>query len=72
MCGCRSLNDWRTLEKTGTGLHLVHEGSPLLTIGDTATINRNKHGKLLDHPKTALHTVGMDIGYGEGTSPGGY
>jgi transposase InsO family protein len=37
-----------------------------------ATINRNRHGKLLDRPKTTLHTVGMDIGYGEGTSPGGY
>ena len=71
MFGCRSLNDWRMLE-TGTGLHVMHEGSPPLTIGDMATINRNKHGKLLDRPTTALHTVGMDIGYGGGTSPGGY
>jgi hypothetical protein len=71
MFGCRSLNDWRMLERTGTGLHVVHEGSPL-TIGDMATINRNRYDKLLDRPKTALHTIGMDIGYGEGTSPGGY
>lgn len=70
--GCRSLNNWRMLEQTGTGLHIIHEGSPPLTIGGMATINRNMHGKLLDRPPTALHTVGMDIGYGEGTSPGGY
>jgi hypothetical protein len=72
MFGCRSLPDWRILEKTRTGLHVVHEGTPPLTIGDMATIQRNKHGKLLERPNTALHTVGMDIGYGDGTSPGGY
>jgi hypothetical protein len=72
MFGCRSLNNWRLLEQTGTGLHIVHEGSPPLTIGDMATINRNNHGKLLNRPKTALHTVGMDVGHGEGTSPGGH
>jgi hypothetical protein len=72
MFGCRALNDWRILEQTGTGLHVIHEGAPPLTIGDMATINQNKHGKLLERPKQALHTVGMDIGYGDGTSPGGY
>jgi hypothetical protein len=72
MFGCRLLNDWRMLEHTGTGLHVIHEGKPLLTIGDMATINRNNHGKILERPRTALHTVGMAIGYGDGTSPGGY
>jgi hypothetical protein len=38
-----------------------------------ATINRNKHGKLLSRPTKALHTVSMYIRYyGEGTSPGGH
>jgi hypothetical protein len=29
-------------------------------IGDTATISRNHHGKLLNHPTKALSTIGMD------------
>jgi transposase InsO family protein len=70
--GCRSLKNWKTLESIGTSLHVVHESDPPLTIGDMATIPRNNHGKLLRHPSKALHTVGMDIGYGEGTSPGGF
>jgi hypothetical protein len=72
MFGCRSLKDWRMLELTGTGLKVFHDTEPPLTIGDMATINRNKSGKLLSRPTQALTTVGMDIGYGEGTSPGGH
>jgi transposase InsO family protein len=72
MFGCRTLKDWRMLEQTGDGLQVYHEGTPPLSIGDMATITRNRHGKLLTRPAQALHTVGMDIGYGEGTSPGGY
>jgi transposase InsO family protein len=72
MFGCCTLQDWRMLESTGTGLHVYHEGDPPLTIGDMATINRTKHGKLLQRPKKTLETVGMDIGYGKGISPGGH
>jgi hypothetical protein len=72
MFGCRVLKDWRLLEQTGTGLQVYHEGEPPLTIGDMATINRNRHGKLLNRPEKALTTVGMDISYGEGISPGGH
>jgi hypothetical protein len=71
MFGCCSLNDWQMLEKTGAGLHVAHEGSRPLAIGNMAADNRNKHGKLSDPPKTALHTAGMDVSYGEGISPGG-
>ena len=60
------------LERTGTSLHVFHEGKPPLSIGDMATINCNRHGKLLSRPRHSLHTVGMDIGYGKGTSPGGH
>ena len=43
------------------------------TLGDMApTVKRNRHGKLLTRPRQRLHTVGMDIGYGSGTSPGGH
>jgi hypothetical protein len=72
MFRCRTLQDWRMLERTGTGLHVFHEGEPPLSIGYMATINRNRHGKLLSQPRHALHTVGMDTGYGKGTIPGGH
>jgi hypothetical protein len=70
--GCRGLNDWSYLEETGTGLQVVKDTQGPLTLGEVTTISRNKHGKILDTPPQSLHTVGMDIGYGEGTSPGGY
>jgi hypothetical protein len=72
MFGCRSLKDWRMLELTGTGLKVCHDNELPLTIGNMATINRNRSGKLLSRPAQALTTVGMDIGYGKGTSPGGH
>jgi hypothetical protein len=70
--GCRGLSDWTTLEHTGQGLHVVQDKDAPTTLGDITTISRNQKGKLLSRPPTSLHTVGMDIGYGEGTSPGGY
>ena len=35
-------------------------------------LKRGSKGKLLERPKHKLHTVGMDIGYGDGKSPGGF
>jgi hypothetical protein len=66
MFGCGSLNDWCMLKQTGTSLQVYHKGDPLLTIGNMTTINCNHHGWLLSCPSKALHTVGMDIGYGKG------
>jgi hypothetical protein len=70
--GCRKLANWNLLEATGTGIKVIKDRKGPSTIGDFATIRQNNHEKLLDRPLRALHTVGMDIGYGEGTSPGGY
>jgi hypothetical protein len=70
--GCRKFANWNLLETTGTGIKVIKDREGPSTIGDFTTIRRNNHGKLLDQPLRALHTVGMDIGYGEGTSPGGY
>jgi hypothetical protein len=72
MLGCSPLQGWHMLERTSTGVKVVHAGNSLLTIGDMATINYNRHGCLLTRPKKALHTIRMDIGYGKGTSPGGH
>jgi hypothetical protein len=69
--GCRKFANWSMLETTGTGIKVIKDREGPSTIGDFATIRRNNHGKLLDQPLRALHTVGMDIGYGEGTSPRG-
>lgn len=60
------------LELTGNGLKVSHDADPPLSIGDMATITRNRSGKLLSCPTAALTTVGINIGYGEGTSPGGH
>jgi hypothetical protein len=70
--GSRSLSDWTTLEHTGSGIHVIQDKDAPTTLGDITTITGNNHGKLLQRPSHALHTVGMDIGYGEGTSSGGY
>jgi hypothetical protein len=70
--GCRKLRDWSLLESVGTGIHVVHDRDAPTTISDMLTIRRNPHGGLLERPVHALHTVGMDIGYGDGTSPGGH
>jgi hypothetical protein len=70
--GCRKFANWKLLESTGTGIKVIKDREGPSTVGDFATIRRNKHGKLLDQPTCSLHTVGMDIGYGEGTSPGGF
>jgi hypothetical protein len=70
--GCRGLSDWTTLEHTRQGLHVLQDKDAPTTLSDITTISRNNKGKLLSRPATSLHTVGMDIGYGEGTSPGGY
>jgi hypothetical protein len=70
-CG-NTLGNWKLLENTGHGLQVVQDRDAPTTLGDFATIKRNRHGDLLDRPTTTLHTVGMDIGYGDGISPGGY
>jgi hypothetical protein len=70
--GCRGLSDWTTLEHTGQGLHVLQDKDAPTTLGNITTISRNNKGKLLSRLATSLHNVGMDIGYGEGTSPGGY
>jgi hypothetical protein len=70
--GSRGLADWSMLEHTGTGLHVIKDRDAPMTLGDVTAIARNPRGKLLQRPTNTLHTVGMDIGYGEGTSPGGY
>ena len=43
----------------------------LPTLGEIANRPKGKRGKKLKHRNQPLQLVGMDIGYGNGTSPGG-
>jgi hypothetical protein len=46
--GCRKFVNWKLLESTGTGVKVIKDREGPSTVGDFATICRNKHGKLLD------------------------
>jgi hypothetical protein len=46
--------------------------NPLLSISDVVNLKYSRHAKRLFPSKAAIDVVGMDIGYGEGVSPGGY
>jgi hypothetical protein len=69
--GCRKLN-YDILPHLGTGLHVTQTKNPPLTIGDMSTMKRGARGGPVTCPPRALHTVGIDIGHGDGKSPGGY
>jgi hypothetical protein len=69
--GCRKF-DYGTLEYLGDGLHVTTDREPPLTIGDTVNINRGARGGAVPKPPRARHTIGADIGYGEGVGPGGF
>ena len=69
--GARKLLHWKYLEQVGTGLKVVDDGEPTIALSDMASLPRNKSNKTASRPTKPLHTVGMDIGYGDGTSPGG-
>jgi hypothetical protein len=66
--GGHNLPNWRFLENLGSCIKVFNDVSPTMSIGDVTTIKRNDHGKLRECPPSTLHTVGMDIGYGPGTS----
>jgi hypothetical protein len=71
--GCHKLN-YEILPHLGTGLHVTQTKEPPLTIGDMSMMKRGTRGGPVTRPPRALHTVpvGIDIGYGDGKSPGGY
>jgi hypothetical protein len=70
--GGRKLPDFKILAELGTGIEVKDSNDPLLSVCDVVNLKRGRHGKLLTPPKEALDVVGMDIGYGDGVSPGGY
>ena len=69
--GCRKL-DYNILSHLGTGLEIPLSEEPAPSIGDFVNIKRGARGGKISPVTTANHTIGVDIGYGDGTSPGGY
>ena len=69
--GSRKL-DYNILSHLGTGLEIPASEDPALSIGDCVNIKRGARGGKISPITTANHTIGVDIGYGDGTSPGGY
>ena len=70
--GARKLKNWSLLEQTGSGIQVVSDGQSPNNLGDMSTVIRKNKSKAKSPSKSKLHTVGMDLGYGNGTSPGGY
>ena len=68
---CRKLN-YNILSHLGTGLDIPLSEDPALSIGDCVNIKRGPRGGNISPVTRANHTIGVDIGYGDGTSPGGY
>ena len=64
--------DYNILPHLGTGLQIPTSEDTRLSVGDVVNIKRTRRGNTLRHSPLANHTVGADIGYGDGTSPGGY
>jgi hypothetical protein len=69
--GCRKLK-YDVLPHLGTGLHVSDPKEAPMSIGDTVTMKRGRKGGPVARPLRARHTIGVDIGFGDGTSPGGY
>ena len=73
LLGNRTLPDYSVLEAVSTSIKVVDVSEPIFSVGDVVNIQRGRKGKsLLTRPKTALDVIGMDIGYGVGTSPDGF
>ena len=70
--GNRHLADFSVLSSLGSGLQVYDAQDVSPTIGDVTTVDQRRRGSSRRAARKKLELVGMDIGYGSGTSPGGY
>ena len=63
--------DYSLLSKLGTGLLVVDDDQEIPTIDELVNRKRRKHRQNGSKATVPLEVLGMDIGYGEGTSYGG-
>ena len=69
--GNRRLLDWKALESVSTGVQVTDLVDIPLSVGNFTNIKRSKRGKRSKVPRPG-HTLCMDIGFGDGISPGGH
>ena len=70
--GGKQLKDFSLLSKLGTGLSVIDNDQDLTTIGELVNRKRGKRRRKGSKATVPLEVVGMDIGYGDGTSVGGH
>ena len=70
--GGKNLRDFSVLSSLGEGLTVVDNDHDVPTVGELVNRKRGKRRKKGSKATVPLEVVGMDIGYGEGVSVGGY
>ena len=70
--GGRQLQDYGVLSQLGTGISVVDNKNEIPTVGSLVNRKRGKRRQKGSKAIAPLQLVGMDIGYGDGNSPGGY
>ena len=68
----RTVGDFTLLREVGSGVQVVDAQESVPTVGDFTTIDQRRRGPSRRRERSKLDLVGMDIGYGSGTSPGGF
>jgi len=69
--GNRRILDWNTLMHVSVGGKLTNLGEAPPSIGSFVNLRRGRRGKKARIPPVG-HTLCMDIGFGDGISPGGH
>jgi hypothetical protein len=72
MFGSRHLPNFKVLKHLRTGLQLTNPCHPPTTISNMVNINSSLANSSLAPRLNFILTVGIDIGYGNGKSPGGF
>ena len=70
--GNRNLKEYSLLGDVGSGISVTLAQEPTATAGDFVTVDQRRRAPSQRRRARKLDLVGMDIGYGNGTSPGGY
>ena len=69
--GNRKFRNYSIFSQVVDGIHLSENFEPPISIGDVVNQKRGPSGAPLPRPSAILHRVGVDIGFGDGVSPGG-
>ena len=70
--GGQKFRDFSLLSQLGTGISVIDNENDIPTVGELVNRKRGRRKRKGQRATSPLEVVGMDIGYGEGTSIGGY